>query len=120
MTVKSFGAIAFPKIPTPAEERLVLEARISQKEAEKDAYAAIVGLRGLSQWAAIQAELLRWMDRLVVRLVQSEDAEVYRCQGEYRALHRFLTITQKPAESCKTLDNEIAAMRQRVGDLRQS
>ena len=118
--IKNFGAIAFPKIPTAAEERFALELRISQKESERGSLAALVSLEGLPQWTELQSKLLEWTDRLVARLAQAEDVEVYRCQGEYRAILRLLTVTQKPAESLKALDKEIAGMRQILGELRQS
>lgn len=120
MAVRQFGAIAFPKIPTPAQERLGLELRIRQKEGERESLAALVSLQALPQWMSVQKKLLAWAGRLMDRLAESEDVEIYRCQGEYRAIMRLVNVTVRPAESLKALDQEIAEMRQRLTELPQS
>jgi len=120
MSIKNFGAIAFPKIPTPAQERLGLELRMRQKLAEREAFEALVSLHGLPQWVAVQKKLLAWGNRLIDRLAESEDVEIYRCQGEYRAVLRLVNITVKPAEAIKSLDNEITGIQQRLAELGQS
>jgi hypothetical protein len=112
--MKELGAIAFPKIPTPAEQRLAVEAAIREAEDEKGPYLSLVVLRQHPAWKEIQAGIKAGRDAAIAKGMKADGNDVYRFQGEFRAWQRFLTMADRAAEIIRELDLRIEGLRKKL------